>query len=735
MNKRMVVSYALSLFAAGAAVAVEPTSVTTNGVTVVVSNVTDGAVYTGTCRKEDGISSLALWTMGHMYYKPEGVPTHEGGTEIRRAQVRVKSAGIFGSGDIRLGTWIGTSTGLLFDGVDVDLTNKVVFGVHGCYVSAYGDGACVRLRSVGTDNEYHSVRFGRETAGSHSRAVLSLDPSTSDPLSRMELSGLLDLNLDGGVIKFRSYAENPFFRRIHKSDQPTVVVTENGVGFDAEDGADVRFGISLQHEIYDDVEVLETYVPANAGFESKLSDGWTVAAENGETSEIRSNGSAFDTNGGVSWHTPEGGKYLMLRNGATLSCKVDIPADGLWRVAFLRGCRPPESGTYSKGISTDILVDGDVKHTFAPLLPGENQYPFTEFFTSAFDLSAGEHDFAISNGTSEKNRHFNYDRIVFQRVKLTRRQGKIRKTGMGKVQLEGSRAVGMPVEVSAGTLFFDDATFTNSEISVASGATNAFFDCAFDGGNRLFVAEGGTLSFAGNGVNFVNNGRFEADGKLMYSQQVPKYWTISCDSGVNETSGIQSGGGTLTPSGPYSPFGDSTIYLREGFSAATTVDCPRDGDYEISFVVACRKYEKSHLLPVLLKLDGETVGEIPAQNAYYGYTRHRFIARGVAAGERELRLVVPQGERRLAQGSILFFDDVSMRRHLSADKSFSGEIRFEGGSCLDLGFEGVLSAEAVYVDGVPFSGGKSALRRAGVAVSGPGRLRVGPASGFVIFMK
>lgn len=84
MNVKSMSTTVCVFAAALSAAAAEPTSVITNGVAVVVSNVTDGATYTGTCRKEDGISTLSLWTHGHMYYKPDGVPTYEGGTELRR---------------------------------------------------------------------------------------------------------------------------------------------------------------------------------------------------------------------------------------------------------------------------------------------------------------------------------------------------------------------------------------------------------------------------------------------------------------------------------------------------------------------------------------------------------------------------------------------------------------------------------------------------------------------------
>ena len=121
------------------AIAADPTSVTVASGKVTVSNHVDGALYTGTLLKEDGISSLDFWTIGYMRYAPAGVPTYEGGTSLRRGQVRFSRSDVFGSGPVRIGTESGGSTAFLVENADLTLVNKLIVGNYGRAIAVGGD--------------------------------------------------------------------------------------------------------------------------------------------------------------------------------------------------------------------------------------------------------------------------------------------------------------------------------------------------------------------------------------------------------------------------------------------------------------------------------------------------------------------------------------------------------------------------------------------------------------------
>lgn len=732
----------LSLIAAVAvgisATAADPTSVIEENGKVTVSNRVDGALYTGTLLKEDGVSSLDFWTIGYMRYAPAGVPTYEGGTSLRRGQVRISRSDVFGSGSVRIGTESGGSTAFLVENADLTLVNKLIFGNYGCYIASYGDGASVKLTSAGAENAQNSIRLGRENTDAYSRIVLSLDPEKSDTLSRIELSGVADLILDGGTLKSRAKDGATFFTDMY--GMSTVTVSRAGVTFDTEEGSDMRLGMPLKFEKEKRYEVIGTYSPVNASFESKLSDGgWTIVKGNGEDGGINSNGSAFDTGGGIEWHTTAGSRYLMLRQGATLSCTVDVPADGDWRVSFLCGCRPPETGGYSKGISTSVLIDGEVKHTFAEISADQKAHGFEVRSTEVFRLTKGEHVFALRNSAAAANHHMNFDDIRFERIGgISEHQGPLSKAGAGRMAVESLGFTGTEVNVGAGEMLFDGASFSGTALNVAAGATGELFRCTLSADSEISVASGGTLSFVERGVNLVRNGRFEADGYLGYSEIVPKYWSITRETATVEKSGSQGNGCTLSPAanGPVTPYGDTTIYLREGFSAVTEVSCPSAGRYTVSFALACRKYAQSHLLRVAVKVDGEVIGEIPPhEEGYYDYTRYTFTTDELPAGTHTLGISTVEGESRYSQGSIVFIDDVNMCRKSAAPGAVGGVINMESGSVLDLDFDGTVEIGKLFVDGEKINGGKVALNRAGVTVTGSGRVRAGDIPGIHVIVR
>ena len=716
-------------------------SVTTNGSTVVVSNQTaESTVFDGTLCKADGFSRLKfVSTPGSIIYSPLGIPDYDGGTDILYGQLKVSRGDIFGSGDIVIGAESANNSGLIAQEPNVIFANKIIFGVHGGYLAAYPESASAHLTAVGTSNSYYSIRLGRAVPGGKSSVTLSLDKDRTEALSRLETQGALKLKLDGGCLKVRTHADNPFVKKMFDADgAPDIEVTTSGIEFNVEAPAEMRFGVPLKYGFEEQYEVLSTYAPENASFEKALTvGGWTISANNvevsNETGEIKSNGSAFDTIGDMKWHTTEGSRYVMLRQGATLSTTVTIPESGFYRVTFLRGCRPPETSAYSKGISTDVMIDGEVKSSFASISGAEDAHAFTRMKSDVFELSQGEHIFALRNSKANANNHFNYDDIRFERISVEKIVGAIRKSGQGAMALESHILDGNEVNVDSGTLIFDRMTLGNVALNVASGAKAAVFASEIASGTVVSVDEGGELAISSDSVNYVKNGGFEADGRRNnLSELTPASWTIGKEIANNETSGLQSDGGMVSANGPHTPNGESSVYLREGHYCSTEVNLPQAGDCRVSLLVACRNYASSHKLRVGIYVDNVMIGEIPAQSAAYDYIRHTFTVQDLEAGAHTLKICALPDTNGLPQGSMIFVDDVSMRLIAAPLNIHQGEIRLSSGSKLNLDFDGIVEVAKLFVGEDKINGSRAALVRAGVEVSGSGRIVAGKKAGLLI---
>jgi hypothetical protein len=94
-----------------------------------------------------------------------------------------------------------------------------------------------------------------------------------------------------------------------------------------------------------------------------------------------------------------------------------------------------------------------------------------------------------------------------------------------------------------------------------------------------------------------------------------------------------------------------------------------------------------------------------------------------------------EGESRYSQGSIVFIDDVNMCRKSAAPGAVGGVINMESGSVLDLDFDGTVEIGKLFVDGEKINGGKAALNRAGVTVTGSGRVRAGDIPGIHVIVR
>ena len=731
---------------ASSGLAVENFEITTNDTAVTV-RCTGGnqPVLTIPFFKED-VSKVIFNAGNYFKYNPTEAPTYEGGSEITTGQFYPLRDDALGTGPVKLGTT--GDAALIAQNTEVTIANKVVFPRSGSYVVGFGDSVGrVTLKSIGTEgSQYHTVRLGRASADSSAvgRITLSLLDPGSEAVRQFILTCALKLTLDGGTLKARSDAADPFFSATSGTE---IFVTDKGVTFDSPAGTTLAPGVPLKFNAYTNITVESTYLPANNGFESG-STGWTFATlpDGDSGSEVKTTPNSWDDSGK---NPPVGQKFAMLRRRASVSAQIEIPEDGLWRVAFLRGGR---AGGYSLDVGLSVSVDG-ITNSF----PAISALDFTEMITPCFELSAGAHTLAFTTSQAGGSHSLNLDEIRLERVSVEIVRGTLGKTGEGALTFDGRQDFsGVPLAVGEGTLALTGVTLSGAAatvdegavLSLASSTVGAGEDVTVVGTAKLFgtalaetavvaVGETGTLALKELDESIVPNGSFEEDGERDYpSEFAPKGgWFFTRDEVIssNSNSGLQRNGGKLTESGPFTPYGEETVWMRECQSLRRTNEVAVAGTYRVSFVAADRKYASSHLVPVFAVVDGVTNLTIAARAAYADFTRYTFDVE-LSEGKHELR--ISTGLANNTQGNMVFFDDVSFRRvNPFAETAFAGEVRMASGSTLDLDLVGELMIKDFFVDGVKINGRRSAIERAGVTVTGSGDIRVGDKLGMLLIFR
>lgn len=127
----------------------------------------------------------------------------------------------------------------------------------------------------------------------------------------------------------------------------------------------------------------------------------------------------------------------------------------------------------------------------------------------------------------------------------------------------------------------------------------------------------------------------------------------------------------------------------------------------------------------------EDGGLVPSSEAYASFS----TVVELTAGIHELRFDA-DGDDTEARGAVIMIDDVVAAECRAANTSFTG-VRFDltSGSTLRLDNPERVTADEFYVDGVRLSGGKSAIRKAGVTVVGNGSIHVGDATGAILIFR
>ncbi len=634
-------------------------------------------------------------------YNPSAASTYAGGTEIAKGQLYVCRDDAFGSGEVRIGTT--AEAALMARDVEVSLPNKVVFCRSDSYAVGFGDSVGrLTLAAVGTNGRSPAtVRFGRTGAGAVGRVTLALVGESSEAIDAIQITGALDLRIDGGVLSAGANAQSPFFAAVKTSgDVADVTVAPGGATFDVPDGVTLVPGVTFKIEETTRTNVVATCSPANPSFEDGEA-GWTKEQLPGGESDsgVKSDPCAWN---GQGTYKPDGAKFAMIRQGARLSTTVTIPDAGLWRVVFLRGGRP---GGYSSDVKLTVAL-GDASTEY----PASSVCDFVEVRTPPVRLEAGSQTLSFTTSNGGSGHSLNIDAVSLERVEEEVVRGAVKKTGLGTLSLDGQGFAGGALSVDAGTARLVDATFGGAAVSVADGAT---------------------LSLSAYGDSLVANGSFEADGEKDYSSEAkPRLWSLKSGSGW----GLQKNGGTLSASGPLTPAGVETLYLREGVSVGQTVSVAKAGRYRVSFLEGDREYATSEKVPVKLLIDGEVCLTVPARAEKGDYALHGVDVE-LTAGDHEIAFETGLAGSAVTLGNIVFIDDVRMREVRASDLVADACLRMAQGSTLDLDLSGRAEVASLLVDGAAFSGGRSALVRAGVSVTGDGRLRVGKAKGTCIVVR
>ena len=731
----------MSVIATGAFAAMAGLTVSTNGTAVTVNNTGSSATLTQAFLNPD-VSTVTYSLDYPVYYNPSEASTYTGGTVVTKGQLYPKRGDAFGTGAVTLGG----DGSILVDGGNLTIPNKIVFGQsNNSYVTTLGLTYALTLNSIGTpsDSATHHMRLGRTGAGDASKATLSLTAPGSEAISQIRLSGALALTLDGGTVKTRSDALNPFFSVATPGDAADITVATGGITFYTQEGSDLILGAQLKFTAENEIAVIDTYYPENYSFENGSGSAYTSWVDSphpnvyNEYSSICANGSPFDTNGSDVWTTTNGNRYGMIRRKTSISQTINIPADGFWRVVYEQGCRPGSSG-YSLGLTMTVSVDGDSKLVVPAVTTVADMYPFTEKKTDLFELTAGEHTLAFTVGdSSTASRSLNIDAVRLERVSIAERIGSLTKTGVGNFILSDQPLNGVTVNANSGKLLFVSETITNTTLNVANGGVAELYSPVFGEDTVVNVAAGGTLAIVEADGNLIANGNFEADGVIDFTGMAMKGWVCErLEPFTTKNSGgfgLQCNGGTVAPSGPATPYNVETAFLRECNRISQTFTVTESNTYVISFVQSCRKYLSGYRMQTTVTVDGVEALTTPVQSAYYDYTR--FTAEiTLAAGEHTITFTTGATETS-GSGEMVFIDDVSVRLKSAEAVQSEGEIRMASGSTLQLDNSDPVNIKYFYVGGVKINGRRSAIADAGVTVTGSGMITVGVPRGFTLSIR
>ena len=656
-----------------------------------------------------------------------------GGIYQSTSQLRFSTSGAVGSGPVYM---LGNSTAFCEVGAAAPDAKFVQSGSNNLLGSL---GSLLTVKSVGVtaDNVTREFHIGR---GANACAVaLSLTDPESEGIGQYFLHGSgSSFSFDGGTVTASPEAKDPFFR-VADGAKPAVRVTNNGVTFDTA-GANTELGLKLS---FDNpmviTNVVQTVEPTNWSFETGSLSPWAQnkGSNTGETSSSQSNDSAFMKVNNESrpyYYTTNGTHFAVVRRGHTISQTVSLPSAGLWRVVYERGCRP-DSGYPSQGFEVTVTLGDPANATVSPAQ--EDKYTFRREETSLFQLGAGSHNlsFAVSDDTRGMLAVF-LDAIRLERCEITSvPRGPIIKTGDGSLTITNLVTDGL-VAVSNGTLTVKESVLDGTIVNVASGGALELYATRLTNAT-VNVAAGGTLTLRdGNGKNLIVNGSFEDDNVSGYSiiapGSGPTGWLFSQKDSSTESLGIQVNGSAISANGFFTKYGRTTAVMRKNTELSQIVTVPADGIYEVSFLHGCRYGYNSYRIPLTLLVDGIAVASNGTPTADYDFVRSTARV-NLSAGEHTL---VFSTDNATVSYAALFIDDVRLVSTIGANALDGNTLALMSGATLDLqNAEPIYLAGGITVNGQAVKGSANALRRAGVTVTGGGKIQIGPPQGTKLIVR
>ena len=653
----------------------------------------------------------------------------------QNTSIRVGSGAALGTGSVVL-----EKDTLLWTTVSgLDITNRIVQNGRAYGGALTGSTPVFRRLGITEANTAHVFGFGR-TDGRVSSAILSL-ADDSDAIGHFAIRGNFALTVNGGTLKARSDSRW-YFRDWDNENYWNNVITvgPDGFVFDSNGASDISLGAQLSFPntkaaVTNNIGVCSTAY-ANPFVDSDLS-GWTLGTLPGNQygdSARRANGSAFCND--ESYYTTNGSYFIALRCYSYAESTINVPSDGLWRMACDLGHRPGYSG-YT--VPVTVTVDPGTESEQSYVIPSRGSaHPFMYCETCAFPLAAGEHTVRyatgnIASGNAMSTVHFDTFRIVEADVE-TYDIAPLVKKGEGTLAIDGLDTDGR-IAVSNGTLRLISPALVDAKVDVANGATLELGAGSLTG-VRVAVASGATLRISGYAVNRIVNGGFE---EPVISDYVPHMsttgWSQTTD-GSGNSSGFQRTGRTMSSEGAYTSEGDQTAYVRaNGGVISKTFTLDAAGTYRLSFIQGQRLNYKGNLTTTV-KLDGDDVYTTSLTEAESGeeFQLHETEVT-LAAGDHTLEFKVT-GSNTL--GAMMFIDDVRLVDVASLPtRVVGGRIDLARGATVDLQNLNLLEIPAgvLFVDGAPIRGSRSALASAGITVVGEGKIQIGPPTGLTVIFK
>ena len=688
--------------------------------------------------------------------------TYTGGTTVNVNQLRFRNPCAFGTGPVVLNCDGGAF--LNFDWKEgVDLTNKVVYSAQE-WAMGLGD-YNLTLHALGSTLSPTLGYLGR-ASGSKCLISLALDSSENDPLDGIVLRGTQTMNIDGGIFKAKASAQPDYFTLNNPSiDSIKTKVSDKGFVIDVAEGGSTRFGIPLA---IDNPPVVTTNMtvwgePSNNSFENS-STGWTL--KNGE---ITSGPAVVDNTGSTAWifedtatvsydrfRTKFGTKQLAVRGGNNVvSPPFVVTESGEGYVTFWMTSRPSKSGSdfNSDHLAVDVTLTAVKGSAQTVTLPGRptnlsQTYGYLQYCIGPFSVVSGDYTITlkVAKGDATSKALF-FDLVQFCDCSFTTNFTTVAKTGAGSLTFDDLDFSQGLLAVRAGELRFGDSRLTDMSAEVSAGATFAVGAAATFDNAVVKVPADATLRFVGPiETNLIRNPSFEEDEiteKAGYDDISPTGWTPKVVESNYQNSYqpyfCQVNGSTLSKTKPWTPAGNKTVALREKVCLKQSFTAARAGAYRIAFIYACRDWTPSTNLRLHACIDhgGEKIaltedgGLVPSSEAYASFS----TVVELTAGIHELRFDA-DGDDTEARGAVIMIDDVVAAECRTANTSFTG-VRFDlaSGSTLRLDNPERVTVDEFFVDGVRLSGGKSAIRKAGVTVVGNGSIHVGDAVGMTILLR